>query len=236
MRIDKFLTETGTCSRSEAGKAVRRGEVLINGRAVRSASEQMDPERDTLTLRGAEIVYRKFTYILLNKPEGVVSATEDGDVTVIDLLPEQLQRLSLFPCGRLDKYTVGFVLLTNNGPLSHRLLSPKHHVEKCYRFTVRSPLSDEDMERLSAGVDIGGYTTAPCKVEREGESGNYLITLTEGKYHQIKRMLEAVDNRITFLERISFAGIALPPELSRGEWRYLTENEVKMLEDHGKRS
>ena len=229
MRIDKFLTETGTCSRSEAGKAVRRGEVLLNGRAVRSASEQIDPEKDRLTFRGEEIVYRKYTYIILNKPEGVVSATEDGDVTVIDLLPEQLRRLSLFPCGRLDKYTVGFVLLTNDGALAHRLLSPKHHVEKCYRFLSRSPLSDEDMARLEAGVDIGGYFTAPCKLEREGEG--YLITLTEGKYHQIKRMLEAVGNKITFLERISFAGIALPAELARGEWRYLTENEEKQLQE-----
>ena len=229
MRIDKFLTETGTCSRSEAGKAVRRGEVLLNGRAVRSASEQIDPEKDRLTFRGEEIVYRKYTYIILNKPEGVVSATEDGDVTVIDLLPEQLRRLSLFPCGRLDKYTVGFVLLTNDGALAHRLLSPKHHVEKCYRFLSRSPLSDEDMARLEAGVDIGGYFTAPCRLEREGEG--YLITLTEGKYHQIKRMLEAVGNKITFLERISFAGIALPAELARGEWRYLTENEEKQLQE-----
>ena len=234
MRIDKFLTETGTCTRSEAGKAVRRGEVLLNGRAVRSASEQIDAEKDVLVFRGEEIVYRKYTYIVLNKPEGVVSATEDGDVTVIDLLPEQLQRLSLFPCGRLDKYTVGFVLLTNNGQLSHRLLSPKHHVEKCYRFAARSSLSDEVMARLEDGVDIGGYFTAPCKVEREEDGEHYRITLTEGKYHQIKRMLEAVDNKITFLERISFAGIALPPELSRGEWRYLTENEVKILEDYGK--
>ena len=162
MRIDKFLTETGTCSRSEAGKAVRRGEVLVNGRAVRSASEQIDPEKDRLTFRGEEILYRKFTYIILNKPEGVVSAPEDGDVTVIDLLPEQLRRLSLFPCGRLDKYTVGFVLLTNDGALAHRLLSPKHHVEKCYRFLSRAPLSDEEMKQLEAGVDIGGYFTAPC--------------------------------------------------------------------------
>lgn len=233
MRIDKFLTETGTCTRSEAGKAVRKGEVLLNGKAVRSASEQINPETDRLTFRGEEIVYRKFTYILLNKPEGVVSATEDGDVTVIDLLPEQLQRLSLFPCGRLDKYTVGFVLLTNNGPLSHRLLSPKHHVEKCYRFTARSPLSDGDMAKLEEGVDIGGYFTAPCKLEREGEGDYYRITLTEGKYHQIKRMLEAVGNKITFLERISFAGIVLPDDLPRGEWRYLTDDEIAALENHG---
>lgn len=231
MRLDKFLTETGTCSRSEAGKAARRGEITVNGCAARSAAEQVDPEVDRISFRGEEIVYRKYTYILLNKPEGVVSATEDGDVTVIDLLPESLQRLSLFPCGRLDKYTVGFVLLTNNGPLAHRLLSPKHHVEKCYRFSARSPLSEDDLNKLSEGIDIGGYCTAPCTLVREGEQ--YLITLTEGKYHQIKRMLEAVGNKITFLERISFAGISLPSDLSRGEWRYLTPEEVKLLEKQG---
>ena len=231
MRLDKFLTETATCSRSEAGKAVRKGEILVNGVAPKSASLQIDPETDRVFFRGEEIVYRKYTYILLNKPEGVVSATEDGDVTVIDLLPEQLQKLSLFPCGRLDKYTVGFVLLTNNGALAHRLLSPKHHVEKCYRFTSRAPLSDEDIAKLEAGVDIGGYFTAPCKVEREGDT--YRITLTEGKYHQIKRMLEAVDNKITYLERISFAGICLPADLDRGYWRFLTPEEIEILENHG---
>lgn len=231
MRLDKFLSETGTCTRSEAGKAVRKGEILVNGRAPRSASEQIDPEQDSIVFRGDEIVYCKYTYIVLNKPEGVVSATEDGDVTVIDLLPEQLQKRSLFPCGRLDKYTVGFVLLTNNGALAHRLLSPKHHVEKCYRFTARDPLSDEDLQKLEAGVDIGGYFTAPCRLERQEQA--YLITLTEGKYHQIKRMLEAVGNQITYLERISFAGISLPNELARGEWRYLTAEEIEILEKHG---
>ena len=230
MRLDKFLTETGTCTRSEAGKAVRKGMILVNGIAPKSASEQIDPEKDRVFFAGEEIIYRKFTYIILNKPEGVVSATEDGDVTVIDLLPEQLQKLSLFPCGRLDKYTLGFVLLTNNGPLAHRLLSPKHHVEKCYRFTSKFPLSDEDLAKLEAGVDIGGYQTAPCKLERDGEE--YLITLTEGKYHQIKRMLEAVGNKITYLERISFAGISLPAELSRGQWRFLTPEEIEKLENH----
>lgn len=230
MRLDKFLTETGTCTRSEAGKAVRKGLVSVNSIVPKSASEQIDPEKDTVCFGGQPIIYRKYTYILLNKPEGVVSATEDGDVTVLDLLPEQLQKLALFPCGRLDKYTVGFVLLTNNGALAHRLLSPKHHVEKCYRFSARSPLTDEDLRALEAGVDIGGYFTAPCKVERAGEE--YLITLTEGKYHQIKRMLEAVGNKVTALERISFAGIALPRELSRGEWRYLTAEEVEILENY----
>jgi 16S rRNA pseudouridine516 synthase len=137
MRLDKFLSETGTLSRSEAGRAVRGGKVLVNGRAARSPSDQVDPERDEISYGGETIYYRRFIYILLNKPDGYVSATEDGrDPTVLTLLPEKLQKLSLFPCGRLDKHTLGLMLLTNDGQLAHDLLSPRHHVAKRYRFTV----------------------------------------------------------------------------------------------------
>lgn len=228
MRIDKFLTATATCTRSEAAKAIRRGTVTVDGRAVKSPSEQIDPEEALVCFGGEEVVYRRYIYLMLNKPEGVVSATEDGDTTVIDLLPEKYQKMDLFPCGRLDKYTVGFVLLTNNGSLGHYLLSPKHHVEKIYRFKAETPLSDEELTKLENGVDIGGYLTAPCKVTRVGE--DYEITLTEGKYHQIRRMVEKVGSKVTFLERISFGNIALDPTLARGEWRFLTEEEIKLLE------
>lgn len=228
MRIDKFLTATGTCSRSEAGKAVRRGEVTVDGRTVKSPSEQIDPERVQVCFGGSPVTYRRYIYIMMNKPEGVVSATEDGDTTVIDLLPENYRRMNLFPCGRLDKYTVGFVLLTNNGSLGHYLLSPKHHVEKKYVFKAETPLSDDDLARLEAGVDIGGYTTAPCKLARRGDA--YEITLTEGKYHQIRRMVEKVGSRVAFLERISFGNIALDRSLERGEWRLLTAEETALLE------
>lgn len=228
MRIDKYLTATGTCTRSEAGKAVRRGAVTVDGRVVKSPSEQIDPERAAVCYFGEAVTYRRYLYLMMNKPEGVVSATEDGDRTVIDLLPENYRRMNLFPCGRLDKYTVGFVLLTNNGPLGHYLLSPKHHVEKKYIFKAERPLSDEALAALERGVDIGGYITAPCTLARVGE--DYEITLTEGKYHQIKRMVEAVGSKVTFLERISFGGIALDRTLKRGEWRHLTPEETKLLE------
>ena len=170
---------------------------------------------------------------MLNKPEGYVSATSDDlSPTVLELLPKELQRIGLFPCGRLDKNTLGLMLLTNNGPLSHKLLAPKNHVDKKYRFEVKFPISENDVRELESGVDIGGYMTAPCKVKMTGEREGY-ITLTEGKYHQIKLMAEAVHNQITFLERVTFGPIKLDETLARGEWRFLNEEEQKMLETRG---
>ena len=167
---------------------------------------------------------------MLNKPEGYVSATEDGyEKTVLDLLPEEERRKNLFPCGRLDKNTLGLMILTNDGENAHKLLSPKNHVSKTYRFKSKLPISKEDKQRLEDGIDIGGYLTKPCKIELFDGSASGDITITEGKYHQIKRMLEAVDNKITYLERIAFGTISLDSSLGRGEWRYLTENEEKNL-------
>ena len=229
MRLDKFLVSTGSVTRSEAIKLCRIGKVTVNGRAEKDSSVKIDPVKDTVSLLGKEIQYRKYTYIMMNKPEGVVSATEDGDTTVIDLLPQELRRIGLFPCGRLDKNTHGFVLLTNNGELAHFLLSPKHHVSKEYYFETKFPLSDDDKTALEKGVDIGGCVTAPCSVELTGEK-NGIIILTEGKYHQIKLMLAAVHNQVTFLKRISFAGIALDSALEEGSWRYLSDSEIEILE------
>ncbi len=231
MRLDKYLVSTGKLSRTEAGRAARGGRITVNGTVEKHADRQIDPDTDAVTLDGEAIVYRAYTYLLLNKPEGVVSATEDGrERTVLDLLPDELQRIGLFPCGRLDKYTTGLVLLTNNGPLGHRLLSPRHHVEKRYRFTCREPLSEEDCRLLEAGVTLeDGYVTKPARVyaSEDGRSGE--IVLIEGKYHQIKRMLEAVDNKIVTLERVSFGALTLDGT-PRGEWRYLTDGEIAALE------
>ncbi|MBQ0009791.1 MAG: pseudouridine synthase, partial [Ruminococcus sp.] len=180
------------------------------------------------------VVYRKYTYIMLNKPDGVVSATEDGNTpTVLDLLPETLQKIGLFPCGRLDKNTLGLLLLTNNGPLAHAMLSPAHHVKKTYRFRCEKPLSPTDVDTLTRGVDIGEKSsTRPAEVRlitpSEGE-----ITVTEGKYHQIKRMFSAIGNEITYLERITFADIPLDPSLDRGEWRFLSPEEIAVIESKG---
>ena len=230
MRLDKMLSECGLASRKETARAVRAGQVTVNGVAVQRADVQIDPAVDAVTLCGKPVRYRKFVYVMLNKPDGYVSATEDsrGEQVVTSLLPEEYQKMGLFPCGRLDKHTLGLMLLTNDGQLSHRLLSPKRHVAKTYAFRVKFPLSEKDISELEAGVDIGSYLTKPCTVkltdEREGQ-----ITLTEGKYHQIKLMMEAVHNQITYLERITFGPLSLDSALERGEWRELTDEEITAL-------
>ena len=225
MRLDKFLSSMGKATRSEATRLVRMGKILVNEIPAKKSDMQIDPERDIILLNGQRVVYKEFTYIMLNKPEGYVSATDDPkEKTVLDLIDPEDKRKSLFPCGRLDKNTLGLVILTNDGDNAHRLLSPKHHVSKVYFFKSLSPLSAQDIEKLETGVDIGGYFTKPCKIALQKEDCGF-ITLTEGKYHQIKRMLEAVDNKIIYLERISFGDIKLDPSLERGEWRYLTQEE-----------
>ena len=231
MRIDKFLSETGTMTRKESGKAVRSGRLTVNGEIVKAPDRHIDPEKDVIALDGAVINYKKFTYIIMNKPQGYVSATDDPkEQTVLDLLPEKEQRLGLFPCGRLDKNTTGLIVLTNDGVLAHKLLAPKTHVEKEYYFEVKFPLSDEDISQLEKGVDIGGYMTAPCKVIRKGQRSANII-LTEGKYHQIKFMLGAVHNQVMLLKRIRFDSLVLKEdELPEGQWRHLTAEEETSLQ------
>lgn len=230
MRLDKFFTSVGLLSRKESTLAAKKGRITVNESVIKDASCHINEDADIICLDGVRVQYRKYTYIMLNKPSGYVSATEaPGDVTVLALLPAELQKVGLFPCGRLDKNTLGLMLLTNNGSLAHKLLAPKTHCEKVYRFESRFPLSVQDRLALEAGVDLGDFVTAPCKVRMTGaQSGE--ITLTEGKYHQIKRMLEAVHNKVTYLERIRFAGIELDALLERGQWRYLTEEEQRSIE------
>ncbi len=230
MRLDKLLSECGVAARSETSKAVRAGKVTVNGSPAKRADQQVDPESDAVVYSGTPVRYRKFVYLMLNKPDGYISATEDGrgDPVVTELVPESYRRMGIFPCGRLDKHTLGLMLLTNDGALSHRLLSPKHHVAKVYGFCTKFPLSVNDIAELESGVDIGGYITRPCKVQlidpRTGE-----ITLTEGKYHQIKLMMQAVHNQITHLERLRFGPLTLDTSLARGEWRELTDAEQAAL-------
>ena len=226
VRLDKLLTEMGKCSRSEGGKLIRAGKVTVNGEVIKKPDFKIDPQKDTITLLGEAITYKQFTYIMLNKPDGYVSATEDeSEKTVLDLVSDEDRKKGLFPCGRLDKSTLGLVILTNDGDGAHRLLSPKHHVSKVYKFEAKFPLTGNDITALENGVDIGGYLTKPCKIKLYDNLSSGEITLTEGKYHQIKRMLEAVGNKITYLERISFGTIVLDPNLERGGWRYLTSDE-----------
>lgn len=234
MRVDKFLTATATATRSEAAKAAKQGRILVNGTVCKSTSMQIDPETDKVLFDGEAVIYQKYIYIMLNKPTGYVSATDDGrEKTVLDLLPPKFRTLGLFPCGRLDKNTVGLMLLTNNGELGHKLLSPKYHVSKVYRYGAEKPLSDADINRLENGVPIlDGYITKPAKVTPDADRTSGEICITEGKYHQIKLMFEAVDNKIVFLERVVFGPLVKDEKLSRGEWRHLTKEEETKLENH----
>ena len=233
MRIDKFISDSGLASRKEAAVMAKRGLVLVDGVAVKDLSRHIDPEKQTVTFMGRDIVYRRFTYVMLNKPEGYVSATEDSRLPVVtELLPKELQKIELFPVGRLDRDTVGMMILTNNGPLAHTLLSPKHHVEKEYRFRAAEPLALGAEEKFRSGVTLAdGYECKSAGLVLDADRQGGIITLTEGKYHQIKRMIASLDNKVTYLERISFAGIPLDTRLARGEWRYLDESEISALSE-----
>lgn len=232
MRVDKLLSELGLCTRREAAKIARSGGILVDGAVVRDVSKHIDPNKNRISLLGREVVYQKYTYVMLNKPTGYVSATDDKSLPyVTELLPEELRRRELFPVGRLDRDTVGLMILTNNGPLAHSLLSPKHHVKKEYYFTAAYPL-DADAERdFQEGITLAdGYECKSAELYLADNRREGRIVLTEGKYHQIKRMIASRNNRVTSLERTSFGGISLDPALDRGEWRYLTDEEIALLE------
>ena len=230
MRLDKFLSDMGVCSRTECKRASRAGNITVNGAVARDTSAHVDPEKDEVVYFGEKIAYAKFTYIMMNKPDGVLSATEDGaGKTVLDLLPEKYAKMGLFPCGRLDKNTLGLLILTNDGKLAHDLLSPSKHAEKTYLFECETPLSDSDCMTLCRGVDIGEKrSTREADLALDSRTRGR-ITVVEGKFHQIKRMFNAVGNKITYLERVSFGGIPLDTSLGRGEWRELTESEIQTL-------
>lgn len=231
MRIDKFISESGVATRRECAAAAKRGGVVVDGVTVRDLSCHINPESATVSYMGRIIPYEKFTYVMLNKPDGYVSATEDSSLpTVTELLPKELQRRGLFPVGRLDRDTVGLMILTNNGQLSHTLLSPRRHVEKRYFYRCAEPLAAGAEERFSSGVTLlDGYECKSAVIVPSADRLSGVITLTEGKYHQIKRMIASLENKVTYLERISFAGLTLDTGLSRGEWRYLTEEEINQL-------
>ena len=203
----------------------------MNGTAVRDLSAHIDPDKDTVIFQGRELTYKKYVYVMLNKPAGYVSATEDSKLPVVtELLPEELQSRGLFPVGRLDKDTVGMMILTNNGSLAHTVLSPKRHVEKEYYFEADEPLDVDAEEKFKSGIVLrDGYECKSAKIALNEDRRSGIITLTEGKYHQIKRMVASFNNAVTYLKRISFATIPIDKSLAAGEWRYLTAEEEALL-------
>lgn len=223
VRIDRILSKSGFGSRSEVKNYIKQGRVWADGVRIKSPSEKVLPS--SVTVDKKEIDYKEFVYILMNKPSGVLSATEDKkQQTVVDLLDERMKSYEPFPVGRLDIDTVGLLLLTNDGPLSHELLSPKKHVEKTYFVKTSKQLSDEDVSALEVGVDIGGYVTKPAKVKKTDDGIH--LTITEGKFHQVKKMLESVGNKVTYLQRIKMGALELPENLPEGEYLEITKNDV----------
>ncbi|MCI9609288.1 MAG: rRNA pseudouridine synthase [Oscillibacter sp.] len=232
-RLDKILASTGKWSRREAKELARRGLVSVDGAAIRSVEEKFDPETAEISVNGQALCYRRYTWIMLNKPAGYLSATEDGrGATVLDLLPRELQRQALFPVGRLDKDTEGLLLLTNEGGLAHALLSPKRHVDKVYYVRTAGRLTEEDCRAFAAGMSLeDGLQCLPARLEilTAEEVSEAHVTLREGKFHQVKRMLAAREKPVLYLERIRMGGLPLDPELSRGAFRFLTEEEIEEL-------
>ena len=236
MRLDKFLVENGLGSRSQVKDVLKKGLVLVNGRAEKSPKTQINETADEVVVSGQKLTYEKFVYYLLNKPKGYISATEDErHKTVLDLLDETARQKEVFPVGRLDIDTHGLLLLTNNGKLAHAMLSPKKHVEKIYRAKVAGLMNQSDVERFARGIELKDFTCHPAQLkivelDEEKEISLVEITLAEGKFHQVKRMVAACGKEVTDFQRLSMGPLQLDPELALGEWRRLTEEEMKSLE------
>lgn len=230
-RIDKLLCSTGKWSRREVKELVRQGRVLADGRVVSRPEEKADQKSVRLTVDGAAVDCCPFVYVMLHKPAGLLSATEDRDqATVLDLLPLELRRRGLFPVGRLDKDTTGLLLLTDDGDLSHRLLSPKNHVDKVYLARVEGRVDQEDVSVLAAGMVLeDGLHCLPAGLEPLGDGTECLVTLREGKYHQVKRMLAGRGKPVLALHRLSMGTLTLDEGLKPGEWRFLTAQEQMEL-------
>ncbi|MFX3623109.1 MAG: pseudouridine synthase [Ectobacillus sp.] len=233
MRIDKLLANMGYGSRKDVKKLLKEGAVKVDGLPVKDAKFHVDVEKDEVTVYGEVVEYKEFIYLMMNKPPGVISATED-DVheTVIDLLEPEDIVFDPFPVGRLDKDTEGLLLLTNDGQLAHQLLSPKKHVPKKYYAKVQGRVTEEDAAAFLEGVTLDdGYKTKPGELTilQQGEISDIELVIVEGKFHQVKRMFEAVGKKVVYLKRIEMGPLKLDEELELGEYRELTEEEIELL-------
>jgi len=233
MRLDKLLSNMGYGTRKEVKILMKKGAVRVNAVAVKDAALHVDTVKDEVTILGQKVIYKEFMYLMMNKPQGVLSATEDKrDKTVIDLLDAEYNIFEMFPVGRLDKDTEGFLLLTNDGKLAHNLLSPKKGVPKTYYAHIEGIVTEEDTERFSEGVILDdGYETKPgqLRILKSDDLSEIELTITEGKYHQVKRMFEAVGKQVVYLKRLSMGPLSLDESLELGSYRELTEEELQQL-------
>ena len=234
-RIDKILSNLGYGSRSELKKLCKSGLVKVNGKVINNPGVQVDVENDEILFDGEKVVYKEFIYLMLNKPDGYISATFDKrDPIVLDLIDKEDLVFEPFPVGRLDKDTEGLLVLTNDGQLAHRVLSPKKHVPKTYYAKVEGVVTEEDVKAFAEGVTLDdGYETMPAELEilKSDDISEIELTIHEGKFHQVKRMFESVGKKVVYLKRLSMGKLKLDEGLALGEYRELTEEEVKMIEE-----
>ena len=234
LRLDKYLADMGLGTRSQIKKDISKGQVLVNGTVSKDAGTRIDTEKDQVSYLGQAVTYAEYEYYMLNKPAGVVSATEDRhDRTVLDLIDTK-QRKDLFPVGRLDKDTEGLLLITNDGKLANQLLNPRKHVDKTYYARVRGAVTAAEQECFREGLDIGDDTlTKPAELEilSSGSESEILLTITEGRFHQVKRMFQAVGMEVLYLKRLSMGPLRLDESLPAGAWRPLTVDEIRALHE-----
>ena len=233
MRLDKFISTTTTLSRAEAKKVIKKG-ILINDKLIKTPDYKIDEFKDQVIVNGNRLVYQKYVYIMMNKPKDTVSATEDAiERTVVDILRDEDRIYKVFPVGRLDKDTEGLMLLTNDGELAHKLISPKKDVEKKYYVEVSGELKNEHLKIIKEGVILeDGYRCKPARLEiLDSSEGNSKanIFITEGKFHQVKRMMKSLGTTVTYLKRLSIGSLKLDENLKLGDYRYLTEEELNKL-------
>jgi 16S rRNA pseudouridine516 synthase len=230
-RIDKFLASALGISRKDADALIRKSDVCVNGVPVKSPSEKADGETDVITVDGRRIEYSRFVYIMMNKPQGVVCSTDDKTCqTVIDLLPADMRRRGLFPAGRLDKDTTGFVLITDDGAFAHDILSPKKHIPKTYIATLDKPADGTLAEGFAKGVELKDEKCLPAELEIiSGDGMTAQVVIRQGMYHQVRRMFAAYGIKVTALKRTKMGGLELDSKLGEGEYRYLTDEEVKNI-------
>ena len=235
MRVDKLLSNVGVASRAELKKYCKQGLISVNGKVINNPGVQVDSESDDIRFNGEKIVYREFVYIMLNKPDGYISATFDKyDPIVLDLIDQSYLVFEPFPVGRLDKDTEGLLVLTNDGQLAHRVLSPKKHVPKTYYAKIQGKVTEEDILAFEKGVILDdGYETMPSqmKILKSDDMSEIELTIHEGKFHQVKRMIESVGKKVVYLKRLSMGKLKLDESLKLGEYRELTEEEVKLIEE-----
>ena len=230
MRLDKLLAHMGYGTRKEVKQLLKSGAVMWNGEVIKSANQKVNPEEDSITVYGERVEYKEFLYLMMNKPADVISATWDKmDQTVIDLLIEEDRHFEPFPVGRLDKDTEGLLLLTNDGKLAHQLLTPKNNIAKTYMAKVKHPIDEEDVKRFAEGIQLEEFMTKPAVLERTVDDLIIRVTITEGKFHQVKRMVHAIDNEVLHLQRVSMGSLQLDESLALGEYRELTDEELSCL-------